>query len=244
MARWTSLSIQSLIVTETIKTNETEKRKRGRRPADAGERRERVIKALKDLTDARVPFSMGDLAERVGISRATLYRDATLRDLIGEAGDGPATRPVDYAQFQKLQNERQEWLVDRRKMRREVREREKREVELLNRIDFLMRENTAMANEIAVSVGHVEAREKLKAEAYTEGFNAGVRTAAQQNNGRRGGGSSDLQAMASRIPRPVLLQARKTLIKTLHPDLFENDPAVKLLATELLKQINDVVSTG
>jgi hypothetical protein len=232
-----------LTVTETTNISETEKRKRGRRPADAGERRERVIKALKDLTDARVPFSMGDLAERVGISRATLYRDATLRDLIGETGDGPATRPVDYAQFQKLQNERQEWLVDRRKMRREVREREKREIELLNRIDFLMRENTEMAHEISVSVGHVEAREKLKAEAYTEGFNAGVRTAAQRNNSGRSGGS-DLQAMASRIPRPVLLQARKTLIKTLHPDLFENDPAVKLLATELLKQINDVVSTG
>jgi hypothetical protein len=44
-----------------------EKRKRGRRPADAQERRERVMKALKDLQDARVPFSMGDLAERVGI---------------------------------------------------------------------------------------------------------------------------------------------------------------------------------
>ena len=216
-----------------------ERRKRGRRPADAGIRRTLVLKALADLESARVPFSMGDVAERAGISRATLYRDATLRDLIGEKGEGPAVRPVDYAKYQKLNDERQEWFIERRKLRREGRLWEKREQELLNRIDFLMRENAEMSREIAMSVGQVEAREKIRAESYTEGFNAGVRTGSQRGNSV-GGGGSELQAMASRLPRAALIQARRTLIKTLHPDLFENDPATKLLANELLKQITQV----
>jgi predicted DNA-binding transcriptional regulator YafY len=54
-----------------------------------------VVRALAELEEGRVPFTMADLAERAGISRATLYRDAGLRDLVGTKGDGPRARPVD-----------------------------------------------------------------------------------------------------------------------------------------------------
>jgi len=73
-----------------------ERRRRGRRPADATERQKKVREALKELEATGVPFSMQDIAERVGVSRATLYRDTGLRNLIGARGDGPDARPVDY----------------------------------------------------------------------------------------------------------------------------------------------------
>src|SRR5688572_3241564 len=91
---------------ETEKTSKKtvgEKRRRGRRPADASQRRAAVEQAIAELESARVPFTMGDVAERAGISRATLYRDAGLRDLVGARGDSPTARPVTTRDLSKLE---------------------------------------------------------------------------------------------------------------------------------------------
>ena len=71
------------------------KRQRGRRPVDARARRALVVAAVQELGSMNLPFTMQDVADRAGVSRATLYRDAALRDLVGSRGDGPQVRPAD-----------------------------------------------------------------------------------------------------------------------------------------------------
>ena len=223
-------------------------RRRGRKPADASLRREAVQKALCDLTDARVPFGMGDVAERAGISRATLYRDANLRDLVGKAGDGPESRPVNSRQFDKLQADNERLTTERRQLRRELREAQKRVREAEARtieLDEESRFHERTARKL--SEGQNEAaQEKIRSEAYATGFAAGAR-AAQGRGGAQSTGaaaSGEMRAVASRLPRPALMAARRTLAQKLHPDLFAQDPAAALLATEILKQLNALISEG
>ncbi|HVK05639.1 MAG TPA: hypothetical protein VM490_19355, partial [Armatimonadaceae bacterium] len=178
-------------------------RRRGRRPADGAERRARVQAALDDLTSARVPFSMGDLAERAGISRATLYRDADLRALIGGAGDGPVNRPVDSRRYDKLTRELAGAHEERKLLRRELRKAESRLRAAEKRIAELADE--AVDHEKARRTAEATARnsnsETIRAEAYAEGFNAGVRAAvgprggaANTSSGGRSGGASGAAA--------------------------------------------------
>lgn len=236
---------------ETSITVSTERRKRGRRPADASARRIAVESALRELTEARVPFSMGDLAERAGISRATLYRDAGLRDLVGAAGDGPQARPVNAADYRKLAERAEALAAERRELRRRLRETEKGLVDANERIDKLAEENRdrmraardaaagAAANASSGAPSDA-ATEKIRTDAFAEGFSAGARAYQQRGatGARGGGGGADLISVAARLPRPALLNARKTLARALHPDLYISDPATALLATELFKQIN------
>jgi hypothetical protein len=84
--------------------------------------------------------------------------------------------------------------------------------------------------------------ERIRKESYAEGFTAGTQAAAQRSGGRPGApGTNSLVAVAVRLPRPSLVSARRTLVKQLHPDLFANDPAAAMLATEILKQLNALV---
>ena len=232
-----------------------ERRRRGRRPADADERRARVEKALAELNSARVPFSMGDLAERAGISRATLYRDAGLRDLVGAQGDGPPKRPVDSRAHRDLEDRAQTLARDLRTVRRTLRATEKtlRETQEL----LYAAENRAGEAERArrrEGLGGEQA-DRIAKQAYAEGFAAGARVAG----GRRPGASAssagpiggaagrpdaNLSAAAARLPRAALIAARRQLARALHPDLFAKDPAASLLATELLKQINALASSA
>ena len=75
-------------------------RTRGVKPQDPDTRAARVKAALKDLQRIGAAFSVADVAERAGISRATLYRCADLRALVGAKGDGPRT--VEAALHEKL----------------------------------------------------------------------------------------------------------------------------------------------
>ena len=185
---------------------------------------------------------MGDLAERVGISRATLYRDAGLRDLVGRTGDGPAARPVNRKDHDALAQRVQDLSSERRALRRQLREAEKRMREAETRADELAeisREQTREAARQARGAGGAADAEKIRTEAFAEGFTAGTR-ASQQRGGAagRGGAGGDLLSVAARLPRPAIVAARKTLARALHPDLYAQDPAAALLATELMKQIN------
>ncbi|MES2465465.1 MAG: hypothetical protein V4671_33280, partial [Armatimonadota bacterium] len=228
--------------------DQTKRRHRGRRPGDAEERRRRVQAAIADLESVRIPFTMTDVAERAGISRATLYRDAGLRDLVGTQGDGPAKRPVGRRDYDTLQEKAEALAQERRALRRALRGLEERvqAAELL--ADELKAEARAANRDRKASerTGG-DASEKVQKEAYAEGFAAGVRAAAQRGgNSARGGSSSsgELLSVASRLPKPTLQAARRTLARQLHPDLFTQDPAAAMLATELLKQINALVGPG
>ena len=226
-------------------------RHRGRRPGDVEERRRRVIAAIADLESVRVPFTMSDVAERAGISRATLYRDAGLRDLVGTQGDGPPKRPVDRRDYDALQIKADALAKERRTLRRERRDLEARVQVAELRADELMAELRATVRDRKSSdrMGG-DAAEKIQKEAYTEGFAAGVRAAAQRGGGggsvrsRGGSAESELLSVASRLPKPSLQAARRTLARQLHPDLFTQDPAAAMLATELLKQINALIGPG
>lgn len=221
---------------------ETAARRRGRRPADADQRRARVVSALADLEDARVPFTMADVAERAGISRATLYRDAGLRDLIGRRGDSPAARPVSHKSHTDLAARADALAEERRVLRRALRAAEKRALAAEQRVEELEvaavdAERSARSRE---RLGD-HARERIRADAYAEGFTAGAQRARP---GGRSGGDAALAVVAARLPRPALVNARRALARALHPDLFTSDPAASLLATELLKQINALVGPG
>jgi AcrR family transcriptional regulator len=226
-----------------------DRRRRGRRPADASERRRRVEQAIADLESVRgVPFTMADLAERAGISRATLYRDAGLRDLVGDRGDGPAQRPVDSREHARLRERAEALAAERRTLRREMRDLTARMRAAEDRVDALEALRSEDARDRRATGGmDPEAAERLKREAYAEGFTAGVRTATQRPGtaaGRAAGGSAaagELRAVAARLPRASLVTARRTLARQLHPDLFVKDPAAAMLATELLKQINALI---
>jgi hypothetical protein len=225
---------------ETVVSTDTgERRRRGRRPGDAAERRAAVERALADLTDARVPFSMADLAERAGISRATLYRDAGLRDLIGETGDGPVHRPVNASDFSKLEATAARLTGERKELRRRVRTLEKSLVEAQDRIERMEadRVTAARARRADTALGD-GAEERIRTEAFSEGFTAGARAYQQRGGGRGTSGTADLMSVAARLPRSAMLNARKVLARALHPDLYVSDPATALLATELFKQIN------
>lgn len=210
-------------------TPATTARRRGRRPGDAAERRARVARAVAEMEEARVPFTMADVAERAGISRATLYRDAGLRALVGSRGDGPAARPVNAKAHAALQARVAELSAEARKLRHALRLAEKR----LEELEFASAEAARSARAQKTLGSH--AAEKVRTEAYAEGFAAGARAAGR---GGRSGGEIGLVTVAARLPRPALLAARRTLARALHPDLFAKDPATALLATELLKQIN------
>jgi len=247
---------------QRVEPEKHEIRRRGRRPADAGERRARVVAAIADLESARVPFTMGDVAERAGISRATLYRDAGLRDLIGARGDGPAQRPVNVRDYEKLQRENEALAGERRELKKRLREAEKRYKESEERVTRLIDENVAherARRDAAEEAATGPAAEKARQEAYAEGFAAGVRAASTRPGaGPMGGGgtarpnvahaatNANLMAVAQRLPKASLVEARRKLARVLHPDLFQKDPAAALLATELLKQINALAggSTG
>ena len=56
--------------------------------------------AVRALEKIGAAFSVADVAERAGISRATLYRSPALRALVGAKGNGPRT--VDAGQHEKL----------------------------------------------------------------------------------------------------------------------------------------------
>lgn len=227
--------------------NGTERRHRGRRPGDAEERRRRVLSAIADLESVRIPFTMTDVAERAGISRATLYRDAGLRDLVGAQGDGPAKRPVDRRDYDLLQQKAEALAKERRDLRRALRGLEER-VQAAELLADELKAEARAANRDRRSSERLtgDAAETLRKEAFAEGFANGVRAAAQRGGGGavRGGASSssgELLTVASRLPKASLQAARRTLARQLHPDLFTKDPAAAMLATELLKQINALI---
>ena len=204
-------------------------------------------KAIADLTAGGIPFSMQDVAERAGISRATLYRDANLRDLVGAAGEGPSVRPVTSREFEQIRERAETLAKEQRRLKLALRQAEERARTAELRVMELTDENyeyerAAKRAEEQPTNAEIEQARK---EAYADGFAAGVRAAGPRGSGAGAGrAGGDLGAVAARLPKAALLNARRTLVRALHPDLFAQDPAAALLATELLKQLNAVTQTN
>jgi hypothetical protein len=199
------------------------------------------MQAIAELESAHLPFAMADVAERAGISRATLYRDASLRDLIGNRGAGLAERPVHYREFEQLRQKANTLGREQRRLKALLRHAEQRAEEATKRAALLEEQAEKFATEASGKTLTNEDTEKIYRDGYAEGFSAGTRASAARSGGRGGGIGTDILTVAARLPRTSLVSARRSLVRALHPDLFANDPAAQLLATELLKQINALV---
>ena len=190
---------------------------------------------------------MADVAERAGISRATLYRDAGLRDLVGNIGDSPPTRPVTIRDYEKKIVETAKLLAERKTLRKQLRDAGEVKAGLEREIEKLEKKVAIYAAHIDNGAG--QNTDTVRKEAFAEGFAQGVRTAMGQRGGGAsgarpgaipvGGGAGSLASVAAKLPKTALLAARRNLARVLHPDLFAGeDTATVALATELLKQIN------
>ncbi len=98
-------------------------RARGAKPHDPEARRQQVQTAVRDLERIGAAFSVADVAERAGVSRATIYRSQDLRELIGAKGDGPRT--VDAALHEKICARHDSQKAKVRALRRELAELER-----------------------------------------------------------------------------------------------------------------------
>ena len=229
-------------------------RRRGRRPADAAERRARVLSALAELTESRTPFSMADVAERAGISRATLYRDAGLRDLVGTSGDAPPNRPVTIRDYEQQKAQSAKLATERKTLRKSLRDAGEIKAGLERVIEKLEAKVAVYAAHFAKNAA--QDTDAVRKEAFAEGFSQGVRTAMGQRGAGAGGArpgnvpgantaaSGSLASVAAKLPKSEVQAARRDLARVLHPDLFVGEPATAALATELLKQINALATAA
>ena len=188
-----------------MKTREI--RVRGPKPGDTDSRVILVSAAVKALEKIGAAFSVADVAERAGISRATLYRSQALRALVGAKGDGPRT--VDAALHEKLEIRCATLKTKAGGLRRQLAE--------LEASWDVMRERAKLAEQ---KLAAAERR---------------VETLSSQMRGSAGGA---LGEVAARLGQEERRRARRILARALHPDLFAQDHATAVLATELLKTLN------
>ena len=106
-------------------------RTRGAKPQDPDARAARVKAAVRDLERIGAAFTVAEVAERAGISRATLYRSPDLRALVGAKGDGP--RVVDAAIHEKVCTRHEAQKAKTRALRRELAEAEASWAEMRDR---------------------------------------------------------------------------------------------------------------
>ena len=165
--------------------------------------------AVKELERIGAAFSVADVAERAGVSRATIYRTAELRDLIGAKGD--CARPVAPELHERLSARHEVLKGKARDLRRRLAESEQSWEEMRERAVTAERRLQAAERQIAL-------------------------LAAQHSGTAHGNGS--LAAVAARLGPEEMRQARRQIAAVLHPDLYAKDPAAAALATELLKSLN------
>ena len=181
----------------------------GVKPRDPQQQAARVAEAVKKLERIGAAFTVAEVAERAGVSRATIYRNADLRALVGAKGDVP--RPVDPAVHTKIATRHEAAKAKLRDLRRQLSELEESWEAMRDRA--LLAEERCRAARLEVD----EARDAL------------TRPLAH---------SIALSHLAARLGPDAMRQARRRLARSLHPDLFAQDPAAAALATELLKTLN------
>ena len=184
-------------------------RTRGVKPRDPAERAHRVAAAVRDLERIGAAFTVADVADRAGVSRATIYRTPALRDLIGVKGD--CARPVAPEIHERLTARHETMKAKARDLRRRLTESEQGWEEMRERAVTAERRLQAVERQLAA-------------------------LSAQQTTTSHTNGS--LAGVAARLGPEAMRQARRQIAAVLHPDLYTKDPAAAALATELLKSLN------
>ena len=189
-------------------------RKRGAKPVDPQDRAKRVEDAVKELEKIGAAFSVADVAERAGISRATIYRSQKLRDLVGARGDG--ARAIDPEAHARLTTNHQSLKSKARELRQRLAETEKGWEEMRARA--------------------VDAEQRLRlSEQRVQALSKRIATNSQAHS------TVPLAHLAAEIGADGMRRARRQLALVLHPDLFSQDAAVAAIAGELLRAVNEVV---
>jgi regulator of replication initiation timing len=117
-------------------------RRRGPKPQSISDLTAKVDASVRALRATGVPFTIQDVADHSGISRASLYRIEGLRERIGTHGDQHTTRPVNARELKALRKEL-ESVRDERSAA--VKENRRLQIELnraVRRIDELMLDGT------------------------------------------------------------------------------------------------------
>jgi hypothetical protein len=184
-------------------------RARGVKPSDPTQREQRVAEAVRDLERIGAAFTIADIAERAGISRATIYRTPALRDMIGAKGD--CARPVDQEIHARLTAKHDALKKRSRELRRQLSDLEQSWNEVRERAVTAERRLQAAERQISLLAG--------------------------SRNGS-GSAHNTLAKAAERLSPEEVRQARRLIAAVLHPDLFAKNPAAAALATELLKSLN------
>lgn len=183
----------------------------GAKPKDPQTRAAQVAAAVRALEKIGAAFSVADVAERAGLSRATIYRSDALRAIIGAKGDGARTVPADL--HGKLTERHLAAKSKTRTLRRELAELEQSWQEMRER-----------ATNAEYRLAEAERRLKLLQNPATA----------------RHGSGTTLMGIGAQMSAEERRQARRQLARALHPDLFAKDAATQALATELLKLINSL----
>ena len=189
----------------------SETRTRGVKPKDPEERSACVAAAVRALEKIGATFTVADVAERSGLSRATIYRSPQLRALIGAKGDG--ARLIEANLHAKVCARHEAAKAKARELRRQLADSERSWEEMRER---------ALTAERRLA----EAQRRIQSLEFQTGT---LRT-----------DSTPLTAAAAQIGPDAVRRARRQFARALHPDLFTQDPAAALLATELLKMINSL----
>lgn len=183
----------------------------GAKPKDPQVRAAQVAAAVRALEKIGAAFSVADVAEWAGLSRATIYRSDALRAIIGAKGDGARTVPADL--HEKLAERHLSAKAKARALRRELAELEQSWQEMRERA-------TGAEHRLR------EAERKLKL--------------LQGAPGTHVVGGTALAGIGAQMSADERRQARRQLARALHPDLFARDAPTQALATELLKLINSL----
>lgn len=195
--------------------NQNRYRSNGIKPVGLPERTAAVKSAVGALEKIGAAFTVTDIAERSGVSRATIYRSAELRQLIGARGNIERTVPAEA--FNKMEARCAQQRAAIRKLRQELKELE---------ASWEVIRARAVAAEVEV--------ETLRSE--TKDLAARL--------AKRSGGSlptdKSLHAVASSVGPVEAKRIRRQLARLLHPDLFAADPSLASVANELLKMVNVV----
>lgn len=186
----------------------------GTKPIEHGDKKDRVLKAIKELEDIGAAFTITDIAERSGISRATIYRDNVLRMLIGAKGDIP--RHVTAEQHSKVCSNNDRLKLTNRELKKRLSETEQSRDEMQKRV--------------------YQSEKRLKqAEQHIQHL---INQLASKSSNQSG---AFLTTLAAQIGPIAMKRARRQIASVLHPDLFIKDPDVAKVATELLRVLNEVV---
>lgn len=184
----------------------------GAKPHDPKARALKVSAAVRELERIGAAFSVADVAERAGVSRATIYRSPTLRALVGAKGDG--ARVVEADTHAKLAERHEAIKTKARKLRYELTQSEARWDEMRARALLAERKLADAERELSF----------LKSR---NGYHS-----------HAGPNASALASVSGKLGQTDRRRARRLLARALHPDLFAQDTAASALATELLKMLN------